>query len=258
MKDLYTFSVSFNMPNSKKKDKVDVVVKKPNNSMIEDAEFYYASKFNEYLNAGFLSKAMVQKKLSDLGGALGKTSEESITNEITNIFDAQRIVQFYSSSKDEDLTIEQKQKLDKAKKLLAKSQRTLVEYNINVSSMFNQTADVKAQEKLIRWFALFCCFYKETLGEKTNEFELFEGNTLKEKESFYSKILDEEYDEKDLDIYKKAQIIKEAASTIGKAIAIWYNGLGNDQKSVKERLDILEKEEQEDAQLIESISDNED
>ena len=245
MKDLYTFTVSFNMPNSKKKEKVDVVVKKPNHSMVEDGEFYFASKFNEYLNAGFLSKAMVQKKLSDLGGALGKSSEESITNEITNIFDAQRIVQFYAGSPDKDLSDEQKLKLSKAKKLLAKSQKTLVEYNINVSSMFNQTADVQAQGKLIKWFALFCCYYKETLGEKTNEFELFEGLTLKEKEMFYSKIFDEEYDEKDLDVYKKAQIIKESASTIGKAIAIWYNGMGDDQKTVKEKIESLEEEEKE-------------
>jgi hypothetical protein len=250
MKDLYTFTVSFNMPNSKKKEKVDVVVKKPNHSMIEDGEFYFASKFNEYLNAGFLSKAMVQKKLSDLGGALGRSSEESITNEITNIFDAQRIVQFYAGSPDKDLSDEQKLKLSKAKKLLAKSQKTLVEYNINVSSMFNQTADVKAQEKLIKWFALFCCYYKETLGEKTNEFELFEGLTLKEKEMFYSKILDEEYDEKDLDVYKKAQIIKEAASTIGKAIAIWYNGMGDDQKTVKEKIESLEEEEKENINFV--------
>jgi hypothetical protein len=250
MKDLYTFTVSFNMPNSKKKEKVDVVVKKPNHSMIEDGEFYFASKFNEYLNAGFLSKAMVQKKLSDLGGALGKSSEESITNEITNIFDAQRIVQFYAGSPDKDLSDEQKLKLSKAKKLLAKSQKTLVEYNINVSSMFNQTADVQAQGKLIKWFALFCCYYKETLGEKTNEFELFEGLTLKEKEMFYSKILDEEYDEKDLDVYKKAQIIKEAASTIGKAIAIWYNGMGDDQKTVKEKIESLEEEEKENINFV--------
>ena len=255
MKDLYTFTVSFNMPNSKKKEKAEIVLKKPNNSMIENAEFYYASKFNEYLNAGFLSKAMVQKKISDLGGALGKATEENITNEITNIFDAQRIVQFYSSSKTEDLTEEQKQKLDKAKKLLAKSQKTLVEYNTNLSSMFNQTADVKAQEKLIKWLALFCSFSKENIGSKIGEFELFEGASLKEKGVFYSKILDEEYDSNDLDIAKKAEIIKEASSTIGRVFAIWYNGFGSDQKTVKEQLDAIEKEEKENKQLIKTLND---
>ena len=255
MKDLYTFTVSFNVPNSKKKEKVEIVLKKPNNSMVENAEFYYASKFNEYLNAGFLSKAMVQKKISDLGGALGKATEENITNEITNIFDAQRIVQFYSSSKSEDLTEEQKQKLDKAKKLLAKSQKTLVEYNTNLSSMFNQTADVKAQEKLIKWLALFCSFYKENIGSKIGEFELFQGATLKEKEVFYSRILDEEYDSEDLDVAKRAEIIKAASSTIGRVFAIWYNGLGSDQKAIKEQLDFLEKEENENQELIESLKD---
>lgn len=253
MKDLYTFSVSFNMPNSKKKDKVDIIIKKPNNSMIENAEFYYASKFNEYLNAGFLSKAMVQKKLSDLGGALGKTTEESITNEIANIFDAQRVVQFYSSSESE-LTEDQKQKLDKAKKLLSKSQKTLLEYNTNISSMFNQTADVKAQEKLIKWLALFCCFYKETVGSKTSEFELFEGATLKEKETFYANILDEEYDENDLDFFRKAEIVKNATATIGQVLAIWYNGLASDPKGIKEQLEFLNKEKKENKELIESLS----
>lgn len=242
MKDLYTFSVSCSIPNSKKKEKVDIVIKKPNNSMIENAEFYYASKFNEYMNAGFLSKAMVQKKLSDLGGVFGKSTEEDITNEITNIFDAQRIVEFYSSS-EEELTEEQKQKLDKAKKLLAKSQKTLAEYNVNVSAMFNQTADVKAQEKLIKWFALFCSFYRESVGNKVNDFELFEGASLKEKESFYSLILDEEYDEKDLDLCRKASIIQEASETIGQVMAIWYNGLGSDQKEIKKQLDFFKSED---------------
>jgi hypothetical protein len=254
MKDLYSFSVSFVSPTSKKKEKVEIVIKKPNNSMIENAEFYYACKFNEYLNAGFLSKAMVQKKISDLGGVLGKSVEENITNEISNIFDAQKVVQFYSSSSDEDLTEEQKQKLDKAKKLLSKSQKILVEYNTSLSSMFNQTADVKAQEKLIKWLALFCCFYKEQIGEKVNEFELFQGVTLKEKEAFYAKILDEEYDESDLDLSKKAEIIKAASSTIGKVLAIWYNGLASDQKTIKEQLASIEREEKENKDLIDSFS----
>lgn len=254
MKDLYTFTVSYTLPNSKKKEKAQIVIKKPNNSMIENAEFYYASKFNEFLNAGFLSKAMVQKKLSDLGGALGKSEEENITNEISNLFDAQKTVQFYSSP-DLELTDEQKQKLEKAKKLLAKSQKILTEYNVNVSSMFNQTADVKAQEKLIRWFALFCCYYRESVGDKVNDFELFEGASLKEKELFYANIMDEEYDQNDLDICKKASIIFSSSSTIGRVLAIWYNGLANDQKSIKEQLDFFEKEEKE--QLSFSLEDEE-
>jgi hypothetical protein len=99
---------------------------------------------------------------------LGKATEESITNEITNIFDAQRIVQFYSSSKTEDLTEEQKQKLDKAKKLLAKSQKTLVEYNTNLSSMFNQTADVQGSRKVNQMVSLvLLLILKRTLGAKT-------------------------------------------------------------------------------------------
>jgi hypothetical protein len=103
--------------------------------------------------------------------------------------------------------------------------------------------------------ALFCSFYKENIGSKIAEFELFEGATLKEKEVFYSKILDEEYDSEDLDIAKKAEIIKSASSTIGRTFAIWYNGLGSDQKTVKEQLDFLEKEENENQELIESLKD---
>jgi hypothetical protein len=72
---------------------------------------------------------------------------------------------------------------------------------------------------------------------------------------FYSKILDEEYDSEDLDVAKKAEIIKSASSTIGRVFAIWYNGLGSDQKTVKEQLDFLEKEENENQELIESLKD---
>jgi hypothetical protein len=164
-------------------------------------------------------------------------------------------VEFFSSSKEADLSEEQKSKLDKAKKLIAKSRKTLTEYNVHAASMFNQTADVKAQEKLIKWFALFCSFYRETVGDKTNDFEIFEGATLKEKEEFYNKILDEEFDQSDVDLNRKALIIGEAARTIGQVIAIWYNGLGSDQKEIKRQLDALEKEEELNEDIINSITD---
>ena len=55
MKKLYTFPIDID------KKKVEVFVAKPSQSEIEDAEFIYAQKFNQLLQDGFLSKAMMKK-----------------------------------------------------------------------------------------------------------------------------------------------------------------------------------------------------
>lgn len=257
MKDLYTFTVTRELKaeegGNPKTEEVKVIIKKPNHSMIEDGEFYYATKFNEMINAGFLSKAMMQKKFSDLGGNIGKANMEELQNEFLNLYDAQRVVEFFGGAKEEDLNDEQKEKLKKAEATLVESRRLLIEQNMYLTSMFQQTADAQAQTKLMKWFAFFCSFYEESAGKKVEEFELFEGSNLAEKESFYSLIMDENYDEEDLDVVKRADIIKQVSSKIGQVLALWYNGLGDDQESLDEQIANIEKEQQEEAERLKEV-----
>ena len=60
----------------KKTIKTRVVVSKPSVADVEDAEFFYGQKFNEFINAGFLTKAMLAKKMGDIGGMTSKKSED--------------------------------------------------------------------------------------------------------------------------------------------------------------------------------------
>ena len=53
-----------------------IVVEKPSLSEVENAEFFYGQKFNEYINAGFLTRAMLSKKMGDLGGISSKATNE--------------------------------------------------------------------------------------------------------------------------------------------------------------------------------------
>ena len=113
MKELYSFDVSrvvrSEVPHIKKtKDgpvettkkvkktiKNRIVFTKPSISQREDADFFYGQKFNEYINAGFLTKAMLAKKMGDLGGMTSKSASDTVSDVILENIEAARTIEFF-------------------------------------------------------------------------------------------------------------------------------------------------------------------
>lgn len=234
MKELYKFTIERKV--DKKKEKIKVFVGKPNHSMIEDAEFFYSSEYNRFLNAGFLTKAMMNKKMGDIGGFVSKAHSESLAEIIKELMDAQKTIQFYGGAK--ELNEEQKASLDEAEKTFSRCQTLLAEYEMATNQQYGQTCDNKALERVIRWFVLNCSFFYDSIdgGEKEESFELFEGSDFQEKEAFFRSLLDEEFDPNDKDMVKRKQILDASLDTLTRAISIWYNRLGENQKEIEEKL----------------------
>tara|TARA_B100000945_G_C20425326_1_gene620203 strand:- start:4159 stop:4959 length:801 start_codon:yes stop_codon:yes gene_type:complete len=231
----------------KKTIKNKVFLKKPTGSDIENAEFFYGQKYNEFINAGFLTRAMLGKKMGDLGGLQDKTTEEELQSAVMDNIEAARTIEFYGGSK--NLTEAQKEKLEEAKKTFVNTRRNIHNYETSIREQFNQTADSKAEQKLIEWFVFNFSFYEDSVDDKKQSFPLFEGEGYKEKRLHYLQLIEEDNEITEPSFLKSKKIFDESFETLIRVVSIWYNKMASDQKSIdkvlKELFDPDESEENE-------------
>ena len=91
---------------------------------------------------------------------------------------------------------------------IAESRREIIDIETSYASLFNHTADVKAQNRVIMWYVLNLTYIAR--GEEDSEL-FFEGETFEEKESYYYDL-----DEKNDPLYSLIQ------SKIATFMSYWY------------------------------------
>jgi hypothetical protein len=249
MKELYSFDIARDIvtktPYTKKTKKGEVeafrnkttkkntkiVIEKPSISEIEKAEFFFGQKYNEYINAGFLTKAMLLNKIGEAGTS---SISEEVRNAVTEYLEASRVIEFYEGA--DKLTEDQEKKLNEAKKKFAETQMLVHEHESNVRGQYSQTAETKAEEKMIEWFIFNFSYYEdEADGEKTY-FPLFEGNNFEEKRAFFLELSEDKEDIDRSDVLNAKDVFDESFDTIAKAVNIWYNKLGSNKKEIDAKI----------------------
>lgn len=246
MNTLYTFNIEREKKSgkSKKKIKNKVVIVKPTVAEVENGEFFYGQKYNEYINAGFLTKAMLSKKMGDLGGFTSKNDSDVLQRLLMENVEAARIVQFYGEAK--NLDKEQKEKLKNAQDDFVSTQKRIYEYQESLREQFAQTADAKAEQKLVEWFVFNYSFYEDKVDKEKELFPIFQGESFDDKRNFYLALSDEDTKIDDEDFKKAKEIFDASHETLIRVISIWFNKMGNDQESIDKALKDLFEEEEED------------
>lgn len=246
MKPLYTFTVG----EGEKQKKVAVL--KPTYSQVEAAEFVYGQHFNKLIQEGFMSRAMMDKKFNDIGGVFSEKRHNEVTDSLKRLLDIGKTIEFYKGAKEEDLDEEQKEQLESAERDFVSIQSSILEKDYNLEQMYNQSADAKAEQHLMKWFALECSVYYEKvlsreLGKVVEErFEVFEGANFEEKLKQFNLFLEEIDEDDDQELTDRKKIIVEALPTINKVLSLWYKQLATDQETMEEALDeYFPKEEEE-------------
>ena len=231
MQELFKFPVKVD-----KKNKT-VFVAKPKNSDKEAAEFVRAQKFNILLNQGFLSKAMMYKKFGDIGGIHSEQSSEELKDAILDLLESKKTIEFLGSK--EDLDDGQKSRLEEAEKTYGLLQKQIIEKDNMLKDMFAQSADTKADEHMIKWYVLNCSYYYDQAGDSTDSFKMFDKSKFQEKEEQLNLYLDDiqESDSADLKMHK--ELVQGSLGELNKIVAIWYNGLGSNQKDIQHSLEEL-------------------
>jgi len=230
MKILYEFTIK---DEKKKEHKFRIL--KPNRRQVEDAEMEYAVEMSKCIKKGILTKTMLAKKYSDTGGLMSEKQ-------------AQRLMQLYHSMAEKTneysrlSTLERKTKKVKEKMSniegdIITIKREVVDIETSNISLFNQTAETKAQNATVRWYTL--ALVQQLIKEEWKD--VYEGSSYEDKLDFFYEKEDDEED----DLYFTA--MSKAISVL----ALWFFNQGGSQQEFDNLLKEYTEEEEEEEEAVE-------
>lgn len=227
-KNKKTGEVTITKKKVKEKVPVEVKIKKPSRRQLEDAELQYTIEMSKCIKQGILTKAMLIKKYDDTGGAFTEEGQKEYMKLYKRIFEYQNeYVKLDSATK---LDKEQKERIEFLREEIATVKRDLVEVETNLQGLFEHTADVKAQNKLLLWYALHLTYVQRPDDEEPIQY--FQGEDYDEKiEDYYNK------EEENSELYQ--QVIKHVSTTL----AFWFYNQASSQEEFEQLMDKVEKGE---------------
>ena len=149
---------------SKKPVPVRVIIKEPNRKDLEEADIEYSIEMSKCIKRGILTKAMLAKKYSDSGGLLSEEDAKLLTRRYTELGDLQNKYTRLSSKPKK--TKVDDEKLSSLLGDMAEKRRDIVDMETSYSSLFNHTADSKAQNKVILWYLVHLSYYQENESDE--------------------------------------------------------------------------------------------
>jgi hypothetical protein len=152
---------------------IRIIFKQPSRRDTEEAEIQFSVEMSNCIKKGILTKVMLVKKYSDTGGIFSEDDDKRLTAMYIDIAKLQR--EYVAL---ENGTAEQKQKAEVVLEKLAATRKEMVDLESTYLNLFNNTADVIAQNNIIRWFCINLA-HKQEGGGKIEP--LFTGSTYEQK-----------------------------------------------------------------------------
>lgn len=195
-----------------------IVLKKPTRRQIEEADLEYSVEMSKCIKKGILTKAMLAKKYSDTGGMLSENESKRLVDLYKKIYDLQNEnIRLESSTKKK----ENKEKINEIVEDLTKTRKEIIDIESNYRSLFDHTADSKAQNRLLLWYILNLTYLKT--DSESSEEPYFKGEDFEDKlHSFYEK--EESADE-------NYGVISKKVSTL---VAFWFFNQASSEKDFEE------------------------
>jgi hypothetical protein len=197
----------------KKKIPYTIIVKNPNRRELEEADMEYSIEMSRCIKKGILTKAMLAKKYSDTGGLLSENDATKLVDLYGELSDlegeytkktlANRNIKKLPKKKQEELT--------RLSGKLALVRRDIVNLESAYQSLFNHTADTKAQNRIVLWYLTHLSYYTCEKLEVKEPTPLFEGEDFGMKaDAYYAK--DEAQD----------SLFQAAAGKLTSLVSYWY------------------------------------
>ena len=207
---------------------IEIQIKRPSRRELEEAELEYSIEISNCIKKGILTKAMLAKKYSDTGGLFSEEDALKYTQLYKRAVELQN--DYIRLETVDSKSEEQQEKFEKVKEEIATVRKDIVEMESTYQSLFDHTADTKAQNRLLQWYVLNLTYIYD---EKSDKFvQYFEGEDLKEKKDFYYK-----KEESEDEFYSK---LIDKASTI---FAFWFFNQASSPEEFDELIKKLEKGE---------------
>jgi len=210
----------------KEKVPVQIKLKRPSRRELEDAELEYSVEMSRCVKKGILTKAMLYKKYSDTGGVWSEDDAKDYGKLYKEIFDIQN--EYVRLENVDKKSEKQKEKLESLKEKLAETKRQIVDAETSMQSLFDHTADIKAQNRLLLWYTLMLTHIQREEDEEPIPY--FEGDDFEKKlEDYYSK------EDETTDFY--SSVIKKVTTIL----AFWFFNQASTPKEFNKLIEDIEK-----------------
>jgi len=210
------------------KEPVTIKLKRPSRRELEEAELEFSVEMSRCVKKGILTKAMLAKKYSDSGGLMSEDDAKSLVDSYKKIFDLQN--EFSRLEIVQNKSEKQTERVSEITKELAEVRRQIVEFESNYQSLFDHTADVKAQNRLILWYVIMLTYIQSQDDESPVPY-FGKGDFETKLEEYYKK------EESDDSLYF---LIAKKAATI---LAFWFFNQASDKESFDSLMKKLENDE---------------
>lgn len=202
---------------------IKILIKEPNRRDVEEADMEYSIELSKCIKKGVLTKAMLAKKYSDTGGLLSEEDAQLLTRKYTQLAEQQsKYTRLEAKSKK---TKKEQEKVDQLLADLTELRREIVDLETAYSSVFNHTADTKAQNKVILWYLVNLSYYQEDEEDDIKSF--FVGEEAEDKIDEYYRIDEEGH-----------EIFDACKHKLMSFISFWYFSAG----ATKEDFDSLNED----------------
>lgn len=200
-----------------------LIMKQPTRRQIEEAELEFSVEMSSCIRKGILTKAMLAKKYSDTGGLLALEDAKSLTTMYVKYGELsqenERIGVKTSGLSDED-----KKRINQISGEIALLKKNIIDIETSYANLFNHTADVRAENKVIQWYILNLTFLQKSDQKEVTP--LFAGSNFEEKiQTYYD--MEEEGDE----------LYDLVGGKVAALFSFWYYSSGAVSLSDFEKLD---------------------
>ena len=212
----------------KEKVPIQISIKRPSRRELEEAELEYSVEMSRCVKKGILTKAMLYKKYSDTGGVWTEDEAKDYGVLYKETFEIQnKYVRLETIEKKSKAQLEE---LDQLKTDLAKIRRKLVDAETSMESLFNHTADNKAQNRLLLWYTLMLTNIK--LDPDAEFTAYFKGDD-------FDKKIEDYYEKEDESSAFYADVVKKVTTIL----AFWFFNQASTPDEFNKLIEEVEKGE---------------
>ena len=211
-------------------------LRRPTRAMTDEAELYYGVKLAEGIKAGLLTRALLEKRFENDGGT--RSDEEN--KEYNKIIEK---LQAFHKEQAKILEVDEKKRTPTQKKRLKEledkikpARRDLRDLQMVEDSLYEETAESRARNKVILWWMLHLAYN----DENGNETPFFGNGDLDSRFQTYDDIDEGE------DIFKIV-----VARKFAYYVSFWFVGRPNSQEEFQSMIDMALKLDEEETAAIE-------
>ena len=146
----------------KKEVPVEIIINQPNRKQMQEADMEFSVEMSRCIRNGVLTKAMLLNKYNDTGGLISEADAKTMVNSADDIRELQAKLSILNLKPESERDEEDKLKIDTITSQILQRRKTLIEKETSYLTLFNHTADIKAQNRAILWYVLHLSYYKDS------------------------------------------------------------------------------------------------